>query len=540
MNAEFPFLLGRARGAILAAILAVALVGVATAPRAEVALTAFRLAVAEASAPHEAMAAFYRERDFDGIWTGPEAAERRNALMAIMAEAGAHGLPQDAYDPAAIMALLRAADTALAQGQAEVALTRLFLEFAHDVSSGILDPGAVDHEIERVVVRPDPAALLAGLLASTEPRGFLHDLAPQSPEYARLMAAKMRLESVIAQGGWGPTVAAGRLEPGDSGAQVVALRDRLVALGYLQPGVTQSYDAAITTAVRAAQAGFGLNVDGVAGGATIDALNVSPQLRLQSVIVAMERERWLGDDRGDRHIWVNLTDFTAAIVDQDRVTFRTRSVIGAVREGRVTPEFSDVMEYMVINPSWYVPRSIIVNEYLPALQRNSSAAGHLRITDSAGRLINRGSVNFGAYTARNFPFAMHQPPSASNALGFVKFMFPNPYDIYLHDTPARDLFAHEVRAFSHGCIRLQDPRDFAYTLLARQTDDPEGFFAERLNTGAETRVNLEVPVPVHIDYRTAFTDVTGALQFRADIYGRDAMIWDALSAAGVTGPQFSG
>jgi murein L,D-transpeptidase YcbB/YkuD len=128
---------------------------------------------------------------------------------------------------------------------------------------------------------------------------------------------------------------------------------------------------------------------------------------------------------------------------------------------------------------------------------------------------------------------MHQPPSQSNALGIVKFMFPNNYDIYLHDTPAKDLFAHEVRAYSHGCIRLRDPRDFAYALLARQTADPEEFFAERLNTGAESRVDLEQPVPVHLDYRTAFTEVTGGLQFRRDIYGRDRDIWNALEAQGM-------
>ena len=128
---------------------------------------------------------------------------------------------------------------------------------------------------------------------------------------------------------------------------------------------------------------------------------------------------------------------------------------------------------------------------------------------------------------------MHQPPSRSNALGVVKFMFPNPYDIYLHDTPAKELFDKEVRAFSHGCIRLRDPVDFAHVLLARQTPDPVGFFEERLESGAEARVNLEEKVPVHLDYRTAFTEVTGGLQFRRDVYGRDADIWRALEAQGV-------
>ena len=230
---------------------------------------------------------------------------------------------------------------------------------------------------------------------------------------------------------------------------------------------------------------------------------------------------------------MNLTDFTASIIDNDAVTFQTRSVIGANDSARRSPEFSDVMEFMVINPSWYVPRSIATKEYLPRLQSNRNAVSHLEITDSRGRVVNRSNVNFSQYSARTFPFNMRQPPSRGNALGLVKFMFPNQYNIYLHDTPAQNLFGREVRAYSHGCIRLNDPFDFAYALLAKQTADPEGFFQAKLRTGAEARVNLNQPVPVHIVYRTAFTDVRGTLNFRRDIYGRDGKIWNALSREGV-------
>jgi murein L,D-transpeptidase YcbB/YkuD len=191
------------------------------------------------------------------------------------------------------------------------------------------------------------------------------------------------------------------------------------------------------------------------------------------------------------------------------------------------------MEFMVINPSWYVPRSIVTKEYLPKLKANPNAVGHIEITDRNGRRVNRGAVNFSQYSARTFPFAMRQPPSKRNALGLVKFMFPNPYNIYLHDTPAKNLFSREVRAYSHGCIRLADPFDFAYALLSKQTNDPKGFFQSKLATGAEQRVNLKDPLPVHIIYRTAFTTVKGHTQYRRDIYGRDGRIWDALSKAGV-------
>jgi murein L,D-transpeptidase YcbB/YkuD len=320
---------------------------------------------------------------------------------------------------------------------------------------------------------------------------------------------------------------------GASGDAVVNLRNRLIAMNFLERTATQTYDAAIQAGVQRFQQAHGLAVDGDAGAGTMRALNVPMASRLQSVIVAMERERWNNRPRGSRHVWVNLTDFTASIVDNDRVTFSTRSVIGALPADRETPEFSDVMEFMVINPSWYVPRSIVTKEYLPMLQRNANAVRQLDVTDSKGRIVSRGSVNFNQYNEKTFPYSMRQGPSEGNALGLVKFIFPNKYNIYLHDTPSKSLFGRQVRAFSHGCIRLNDPFDFAYALLAKQESDPQGFFQSRLSTGREARVNLNEPVPVHIVYRTAFTNVTGSLQFRPDIYNRDARIWNALAREGV-------
>jgi murein L,D-transpeptidase YcbB/YkuD len=187
----------------------------------------------------------------------------------------------------------------------------------------------------------------------------------------------------------------------------------------------------------------------------------------------------------------------------------------------------------VINPSWYVPRSIITKEYLPALKRNRNAVRHIEITDSRGRKVNRSSVNFAQYNEKTFPFSMRQPPSKGNALGLVKFIFPNPHNIYLHDTPAKNLFSREVRAFSHGCVRLADPFDFAYALLAKEVGNPKEFFQSKLATGIEQKVNLKSPVPVHIIYRTAYTTAKGHMQYRRDVYGRDAQVWGALAKAGV-------
>ncbi len=499
------------------------------------AMTAYRQAVAENLSDNEGLAAFYRTRDFAPIWTGPDdtAALRRAALIEALGTASVHGLPTQRYDLDGLIRKMRHVDGERARGELEVEISRTFLQYARDLQSGILEPSQTDEGIKRHAPRRDPKILLE-VLAASDPYQVLQHLAPSSDEYARLLRAKLKLEKTVARGGWGPTVRTAKLEKGQSGGDVVVLRDRLIAMGYMKPTLSPDYDDELRSAVIRFQESHGLAVDGVAGSGTLSQLNISAEDRLKSVQVAMERERWLNlpEGLGKRHITVNLTDFHAKIVDNGKVTFETRSVVGSQESDRRTPEFSDEMNHMVINPTWYVPRSIVVKEYLPLLRRNPGAAGHLEITDRQGRLVNRAN-GFAQYSASSFPFAMRQPPGPRNALGTVKFMFPNKYNIYLHDTPSKSLFDRTQRTFSHGCVRLSDPHDFAYTLLARQTSDPVGFFQSKLNTGRETRVNLDQPVPVHLIYRTAFTTVKGEMEYRADVYGRDAGIWDALSAAGV-------
>lgn len=512
------------------------------APAAQAEMTRFNQMIAESVGGQAGLGQFYRERDFAGLWVGDDAASvaRRNALLTAFDGAAAHGLPAQRYDTGLLIARLQVADTLDERVAMEVELSRLFLRYAADIRTGILDPKRLGIHSQRNVAQIDGAALLTRFAQSASPYAEIQSLAPQSPEYARLLAAKLRLEALVAAGGWGPVVQADRLDPGNSGPAVIALRDRLVAQGFLNPTYTDRYDAEITAAVRAFQAANGLSEDGIAGQGTLGALNTPAETRLQQVIVAMERERWLGDARGPRHIWVNIADYSSRIYDHDVETFRTRSVVGALDADRQTPEFSDEMDYMVVNPSWHVPRSIVVNEYLPQLQANPAAVGHIRVIDSRGRIVDRSTANFAQFTPASFPYSMVQPPSNSNALGLVKFMFPNPWNIYLHDTPSKDLFGRETRAFSHGCIRLADPFDFAYALLSRQTDDPRGVFHRALDSGTETRISLEQPVPVHLDYRTAFTTPEGGLEFRRDVYDRDAVIWRALQAEGVAAAGVQG
>ncbi|MAW08402.1 MAG: murein L,D-transpeptidase [Halobacteriovoraceae bacterium] len=504
--------------------------------------TGFRQAVAEMAWENDAVATYYRENGYEPLWTATtDAAEaRRRALLQALEEATQHGLPDMSVKAAALVEQMRNVRSTRDLGAVEVALSRALVDYASDLQTGLInDPTSIDEGIVRVKHKVDTTAFLRGM-ETDRPFAFLQSLVPASTQYRELLREKMRLEQILAAGGWGATVPVRKMEPGDTGSSVVALRDRLVTMGYLEANASGSYDLGIEDAVRRFQADHGLEIDGVAGEGTITEMNRPVTDRIKSVLVAMERERWLTPDRGERHILVNQTDFTAKIIENGEVTFITRSVIGRNSHDRRSPEFSDEMEHMVVNPSWYVPRSIVTKEYLPKLQSNPNAHSYIEITDARGRVVDRNSTDFTQFTARSFPFAMRQPPSRSNALGLVKFMFPNKYNIYLHDTPQKSLFSRETRAFSHGCIRLQKPFEFAYALLAKQTDDPVGYFQSILDSGKETKVELDVKVPVHIIYRTAFIDEEGRAEFRRDVYGRDAKVWDALQRAGVALPGVQG
>jgi murein L,D-transpeptidase YcbB/YkuD len=495
----------------------------------------FRQSLAEAVAGDRTLAAFYRERGHATIWTGDDDGARRAALLRVLGEAPDHGLPEGRYDVEALIDALRSVESEAERAGIEARMTRVFLRYARDIATGVLTPTEVNPEMVRSVNRKAPEDTLTGFVGA-EPMAFLRALPPQSAEYARLMRERHRLLDLIASGGWGPAAPEGRYELGDTGPGVIALRNRLIAMGYLPRTAEPAFDARLQAAVIAFQSDHGLLTDGVVGPGTLRALNASPEDRLRAVLVAMERERWMNFDRGDRHIWVNLADFSASIIDDGKITFQTRAVVGKNAKDRRSPEFSDEMTHMVINPSWFVPRSITTKEYLPELQRDPNAVDHLDVVDRQGRILDRAAIDFTQFTQATFPFSIRQSPGPGNALGKVKFMFPNRWNIYLHDTPQKSLFSREVRDFSHGCIRLNDPFDFAYRLLARQTDNPEGYFHRILNTGRETRVNLEQPVQVHLVYRTAIMPARGKAQYRADIYGRDARIFDALLRAGLALP----
>lgn len=495
--------------------------------------TAFKQAVALAAGKDEAVIAFYKARNFEPIWTSNNDRARRKAFLEVASKAADHGLPAGRYDAVQLKQDFGSIKSARARGTLEVETTLKFLQYAQDIRSGILIPKRVDKDIHAKPPRRDRMDILVEFTNSV-PRTFLKNLPPKHPDYMRLLKEKARLERLVGNGGWGDTVNAKKLEFGDSGAKVVAMRARLTAMGYRNLGISPEFNEVLVNAVKLFQIDQGLNADGVAGGTTIAALNISAQTRLQQVLVGLERQRWINIPRGKRHVFVNQADFKAHVVDNGKQTFTTRVVVGKAYKFR-TQEFSDEMTHLIINPTWHVPQSIARNEYLPMLKKNANALSRqgIRMTDINGRRVDPTSLDYSQYDGNNFPFDLKQPPSSGNALGKVKFMFPNRFNIYLHDTPSKSLFKRDTRAYSHGCVRVQRPFELAYFLLAPQSDNPEGLFHRYLNSGQETQVNLEQKIPVHLVYHTAWVTAQGRPNYRLDTYGRDKKVFKALQKAGV-------
>ncbi|RAJ03867.1 murein L,D-transpeptidase YcbB/YkuD [Chitinophaga skermanii] len=312
---------------------------------------------------------------------------------------------------------------------------------------------------------------------------------------------------------------------GDSAAVIVAVKQRLHAWGDLAVADTSNkYTPALDSAVRRFQDRMGLKVDGQLQAATITALNVPLSKRIEQILINMERLRWVPTEQTGDYILVNIPEFKMHVYDHDSLAWSCNVVVG--KPGASTVVFSREMKYIVFAPYWNVPPGILANEVLPGIKRNSGylARHNMEVVGASGKVIAPSSISWGKYTGRNFPYIVRQKPGGANSLGKVKFLFPNEYNIYLHDTPSKGLFNETNRTFSHGCIRVAEPKRLAEYLLRNDTYWTEKRIDEAMNAGKEKYVTLKTQVPVFIGYFTTWVNSKGELNFRNDVYGHDAQL----------------
>lgn len=361
----------------------------------------------------------------------------------------------------------------------------------------------------------------------------LRNLRPDMPMYDTLLSILARYRDIAAIGGWQAVSAGGKIEPGYRDSRISAIRKRLLITGELsEPDSVHSnlYDAMLEKDIKTFQAAHALDADGIIGVGTFRELNVSVEARIGALRINLERARWVSGDLPDSYIIVNVAAFWLMMVKDKQVVFSTSVVVG--KPLNKTPIFRDKMRYIEFNPTWMQPTSIIKNETVPLLKKDSAylEKNHLELLDLKGNLVPTSNIDMKKLSAEHFPYLVRQQPGPWNALGAIKFMFPNKYDIYLHDTPSKSLFNRGSRAFSHGCIRVDKPVDLAVKLLAGTDYDREKI-NEVIATRLTTRANLKEPLDILLLYWTCGIDKDGKLFFVPDIYDRDPAVLRELDKA---------
>ena len=405
--------------------------------------------------------------------------------------------------------------------EVDLLLTDVLLTYGAHLLYGRSHARMADTSFERAQEPVDLAEVLQQGLASNRVAEALESLLPQHAGYARLRQALARYRHSAAQGGW-PTIPGGApLRPGERSERVETLRVRLRLAGDLEerPGKEEKrYDEAVEHAVRAFQTRHGLEADGSVGSGTLTALNVPAAVRVRQLMQNMERWRWLPQDLGRRYILVDVPAFTLQVVERDQPVMTMRAVVG--KPSWPTPVLSTTMTSIVLNPDWRVPPSIAAQELLPIFRANPGYLAQHNMKVSYGpREVDPSSIDWFTVSAKNFPYSLRQEPGPKNPLGAIKFLLPNRFQVYLHDTPARALFTKPERAFSHGCIRLEKPAELAeYVLRGSWTRDR---IQAALGQRTSRTVPLVEPLPIHLVYRTAWASDDGVVHFRPDIYGYD-------------------
>jgi murein L,D-transpeptidase YcbB/YkuD len=496
----------------------------------------------------------YEATGHEPVWLADGRARREIAtLRDAVGRAAEDGLNPADYDLRPVETLLAARPGGIFKRQtvnlealmdADVRLSYTFLKLAGHLERGRIPPGQVDEHWFGQQRQGDLVTVLKTSLDSGKLGESLEALKSQHPQYAALKKVLARYREVAAHGGWGTLPAGVKLRPGRPDPSVALLRAHLIATGDLPASAAEAsaatppaattagpvFDAETQNALKRFERRHGLGVDGRLDREVLAALNVPVEDRIRQIELNLERWRWLPETLGERYILVNIPTFHLTAVDHGRPALQMRVVAG--KHDSPTPIFSDEMTTVVFSPYWNVPPDIARNETIPAVMRDPGYAyrNNLEVV-RAGRVLDPWSVDWSNPGRVQF----RQRPGAHNALGGVKFMFPNQFDVYLHDTPADALFVRVERDYSHGCVRVEKPFELAQWVLEDQTQWTPEKIRAAMASGREQHVALKRHIPVYIVYETAWVDDDGTVQFRDDIYGHDARQERILPASPIPG-----
>lgn len=473
---------------------------------------------------HELLLGFYQARQFKPIWvTSDGPLPRAENLLRTLKEAEQEGLDSSVY-PVRLLELLWQTQNPAVLARLELRLSNAALEYGRDLQIGRFPPEQTHSLWHIQLAEFDGATLLETLASSNNVSRTLAALAPPHTEYRRLRDALNYYQQLALLGGW-PVIPEGPiLHVGDKQPQVPLLRQRLFIEGDLVLDIReqeQTFDDLLKLAVERFQVRHGLKVDGVVGTATLDALNVPVEQRIEQLKLNMDRWRWLPRDLGGRYILVNIPEFQLRAYEGNRLALVMDVIVG--RKDRPTPVVSGNLSSVVFNPYWTAPRIIVVEDLIPKQLRDPSFMSNrnIRVFDGETEIDPR-SVDWSKITLNYLPYVLRQDPGPTNPMGQTKFLFNNSLDIYLHDTPDKGLFRRETRTLSSGCIRVSKPLELTSFILADNDNGWDEAAVRKAFASKDTQtVTVDTPLPVYLLYLTAWVGNDNRAHFRNDIYQID-------------------
>jgi murein L,D-transpeptidase YcbB/YkuD len=484
---------------------------------------------------------YYKERGYEPVWCGAkDQGYSIKLLLGYLQAAHEEGLnPRDYAIKPDVDSCSHLDESAMAQF--DIALTNAFFKYSKDISSGRLDPKQVDEEWHIKREEFDPILTLDTAFKENKLQETLATLPPQHKQYRLLREKLARLREVQRNRSW-PFIPPGRtLKPGTVHPHISLVRRRLASElnGSLHARNEQLYDNDLKIAVESFQKRHGLEMDGLIGPGTKQALNMSSEWRIKQIETSMERWRWMPKTLGDSYILVNVPGFEMSFIKNDRPILNMRTITG--RKDRTSPSFQSKITQIIFNPTWTVPTSIAIKDLLPQQLEDPNFFYKSDIEvfmkdqngsrDASNAKYNPQEIDWSQFDEKHFPYLLVQKPGDHNSLGRIKFQTPNEFGIYLHDTPYRHFFSKRVRAFSSGCIRLEKPEQLAAMLLGSSfnpTPESANKVVSLIEAKETIQHDLTETVPVYVIYMTTWIDKNGKMQFRDDIYDRDSKISNSL------------